>query len=222
MADPILFSDSDFVIADKAHGMPTVPLKGQSAQPTLLGLVAERFPDVMEIRGRNEWEHGAVHRLDTATSGLVLFARTQSFYDHIQKVQAEDLFGKTYLARTVFSDRLRGPEQFCPPSGSRTSITSYFRSFGPGSKQVRPTLDLKRADSAVLYTTALERVSDEVFRCTITRGFRHQIRAQLAWIGHPIVGDPLYGTGTEGETLELDCIEMAFPLPDGTAFRFGK
>ena len=222
----ILYSCDSFVIADKMHGIPTVPLKAQSPEGTLLGMVAALFPDVMDVVGRNAWEHGAVHRLDTATAGLVVFARTQEVYDHILKVQTEGLFSKTYLAVTRCDPRLKGLDVEIPAGGS-VDVSSYFRSFGPGGRQVRPTLDERRSDSGVLYTTKIERLPSDkdgfdCFRCTITRGFRHQIRAHLAWIGHPIAGDPLYGDGTTSDTLELDCIQISLPLPDGKPFSFRK
>lgn len=228
---PILYSSESFVIADKSHGIPTVPLKGQSTEGTLLGQVAALFPDVMDVVGRNPWEHGAVHRLDTATGGLVVFARTQSFYDHLQRVQAAGSFKKTYVAHCFADDRLRGFDaSFNDASLNNASsnkdgvaeISSYFRSYGPGAKQVRPTLDIKRADSEVLYTTIVKRLGESDFECTIARGFRHQIRAHLAWIGYPIVGDVLYGNGKENDNLQLDCVSLSFPLENDKIFSFGK
>ncbi len=217
--DLILYSSDGFVIADKPHGIPTVPLKGQSPDGTLLGLVAELFPDVMDIKGKNTWEHGALHRLDTATAGLVVFARIQAMYESLMETQSRNLFIKTYIAKTASDNRLKGIDAKFNDEGI-AEISSYFRSYGPGAKQVRPTLDIKRADTPVLYTTKIHRVGDSDFRCTIERGFRHQIRAHLAWIGCPIQGDVLYGNGTEGQILKLRCIGLSFPLPNGKDFSF--
>ena len=223
----VLLQTDALVIADKAHGIPTVPLKSQGPEGTLLGYVSSVCPDVLSVRGRNAWEYGAVHRLDTATGGLVVFARTQEMYDHLQAVQAEGLFRKTYLAVTSRGDRLKGME---PDLGkSSFTISSYFRSYGPGAKEVRPVTDASRADSSVLYSTEIEPVSENnglcTFRCTITRGFRHQIRAHLAWMGYPIVGDDLYGDSASGSSdslMRLDCVAVSFPMPDGSGFSFCK
>lgn len=217
---PIVCETKDFLIADKPHGMPTVPLKSQAPEGTLLGLVGKDFPEVLNIAGKNPWEGGTLHRLDTATGGLVVFARTQKMYDYLQQVQRQDMFVKTYQAGTIRSDSLKGLN-LDPKDNEEFKIMSYFRSYGRGSKAVRPTQDIKRADTPVLYTTTATR-SGVVFTCTITRGFRHQIRAHLAWIGHPIKGDPLYGTGTQADTLELDCFKVRFPLPDGQLFFYAK
>ena len=216
----IVFESEDFLIADKPHGIPTVPLKGQNPDATLLGLVSAQFPEVLSVCGRNPWEGGTGHRLDTATAGLVVFSRTQAFYDYLQEIQQADLFRKTYRAETVENDSLKGSD-IQIRDNREFQIVSYFRAYGKGSKAVRPVQDIKRADSPVLYTTEAIK-NGEVFTCTITRGFRHQIRAHLAWIGHPIKGDCLYGTGIETDTLKLDCLKVQFPLPDGKPFFFAK
>ena len=216
----IVFESADFIIADKPHGIPTVPLKGQNPEGTLLSMVSSVYPDVLGVCGRNPWEGGTCHRLDTATAGLVVFARTQEMYDYLQEIQQQDRFVKTYRAQTIEDASLKG---FTIPSDENREfhIMSYFRAYGHGSRAVRPIQDVRRADSPVLYKTTIVRTG-EVFTCTITRGFRHQIRAHLAWIGRPIKGDSLYGPGKETDTLELDCLKVQFPLPDGKPFFFAK
>ncbi|MBR2281588.1 MAG: RNA pseudouridine synthase [Spirochaetales bacterium] len=223
----IVFQNPDIVIADKDHGIPTVPLKRQTSMVgTLLGEVAAACPEILDVKGRNEWEFGTLHRLDTATSGLVVFARNQRTYDHLQRMQADDRFTKSYTAHVTESDRLTGkdiPDAWLESlrKGDSVRIESYFRAYGPGSREVRPIRDIRRSDNSVKYTTLAKR-SGDLFTCTITRGFRHQIRAHLAWLGFPILGDALYGEGKEGETLELDCFSVTFPTPEGSLFSFSR
>lgn len=215
----IVYENKDMLIADKPHGIPTVPLKSQGMAGTLLGMVAESYPDILTVRGMNAWEYGAVHRLDTATSGLVVFARTQEAYDYLCSIQKNNLMEKTYRACVEMSDRLKG---FDRPNARTYEIVSYFRSYGPRSKEVRPVQDIKRADSPVLYKTKVTDLGDNIMQCMITRGFRHQIRAHLAWAGIPIKGDSLYGKAGENDILELDCYGLSFPLQDGNHFSFTK
>lgn len=214
----IIFQNNDFIIADKPHCIPTVPLKGQCLDGTLLGMVAKICPDVLSVTGKNPWEHGALHRLDTATAGLVIFAKTQTAYNKLLALQKRDRIAKTYLATTTTDTRLQG---MTIPATPTFTISTYFRSFGPGAREVRPTLDIKKADTPRLYQTHIQILSPQTFRCTITSGFRHQIRAHLAWIGHPILGDTLYGPlPSKTETLELVCVGLTIELDDGQTLQF--
>ena len=210
----LLYECKDFLILDKPHGMPTVPLKSQSIDGTLLEQAAKVCPQVLEVKGKNFWEGGALHRLDTATAGLVLFAKSQCFYDKLQELQENNLFEKYYTAYTFENDSLKGYD--IEEKLGIINIISYFRPYGPRAKEVRPTEDEKKAKPRVLYKTAVIR-EDNKFYCAITKGFRHQIRAHLAWTGHPILGDSLYGEKeqTEASTaLQLECVGVSFPVKE--------
>ena len=67
----IIYSCSDFVIAEKPHNMPTAPLS-ENEKETALNSVLELFPEGRCVFGKKPVEHGLVHRLDTATHGLFL------------------------------------------------------------------------------------------------------------------------------------------------------
>lgn len=230
----LLYECPSFLIIDKPHGMATVPLKKQAqdggTKDTLLWYAASIDPMVLDVVGRNPWEGGAIHRLDTATAGLVMFARDQRFYDHMQKTQDRGWFEKHYTARTQANDALKGID--IEENDAVNSITSYFRPYGVGARQVRPTLDPRRAEPKVMYTTLFVRHKD-TFLCTIEKGFRHQIRSHLAWTGHPIVGDDIYNIYNICDTddgasdphcteLQLECVGMSFQDVDGSVRTFMK
>lgn len=210
--DHIVYTCDDFVIAFKPHNIPTVPLKDQNC-PTLLSIVCEKYPEIMSVKGKNPWEGGAIHRLDTLTEGLVIFARKQHFYDYIMCLQQEDKIVKTYRAITEKSDNFIDE-----------SISSYFRAFGKGRKMVKVEKDVNKADSVKLYTTKIRTIENKdsytVVECSITQGFRHQIRAHLASIGMPIKGDILYNPKAENEDLKLSCIGFCFPLENSEIFTY--
>ncbi len=210
----LLYECPSFILMEKPHGLATVPLKKQadvnSPNETLLWHAAGIAPQILDVHGKNPWEGGAIHRLDTATSGIVMFAKDQTFYDYMQEIQQNDLFEKYYTAKTVENDALRGIN--INEKDDIITITSYFRPFGPGSKKVRPTLDQRKAQPKQKYTTLVKRTGN-AFLCTITKGFRHQIRAHLAWIGHPIEGDQLYCKGEVQHPvlhMQLTCVGIAF------------
>jgi len=111
------------------------------------------------------------------------------------------------------------------------SIGSVFRPFGPGGKRV--ACAVKPRDGAAAgkkdwtgteYSTAILSVqaggsADEpeiLIKVQLVRGFRHQIRAHLAWLGLPLVGDPLYGDDSpESARLCLNACCLRFPDPAG-------
>lgn len=208
----LLFEDDNFLLLDKPHGMPTVPLKTQALQGTLLEQAALLCPKILEVKGKNSWEGGALHRLDTATAGLVLFAKNQLFYEMMKKLQEDSLFEKYYIAQTFENNSLKGYD--IEEKTDIITISSYFRPFGPKAKQVRATLDEKKASPKILYKTGVIR-DENTFYCTIAKGFRHQIRAHLAWTGHPIIGDRLYGDGVQGDDVRVDGTQAANVNSDG-------
>ena len=120
--------------------------------------------------------------------------------------------------RAVFTSKKGAPEGFIPYTGYDVAsscgyISSYFRSFGPRGAQVRPLTNPKAKNcSGVLYTTQTEVESSNSVLCTITRGFRHQIRVHMAWAGYPLAGDTLYG-GDEADVFGLEAVSLTFANP---------
>jgi 23S rRNA pseudouridine1911/1915/1917 synthase len=117
------------------------------------------------------------------------------------------------------------PEGFCPlpqtdggtePGGTPgiRRIESWFRPYGPGRKEVRP---VPAGGKGGPYVTELIEQSRRgeycSFRIRISRGFRHQIRCHLAWIGCPILNDDLYGGGASGSILALRAEALSFSDP---------
>lgn len=82
-------------------------------------------------------------------------------------------------------------------------IESYFRPYGPGRKLVRPVIEDGKKhrevakDRGGFYQTEIVDINRGIFTARIKRGFRHQIRCHLRWIGFPILNDPLYSTRSE-------------------------
>jgi 23S rRNA pseudouridine1911/1915/1917 synthase len=202
----------DFAVIYKPPRIHCVPLRAAEGG-TLLDWYARLFPPVLELRGRKTLDGGLLHRLDYETQGLVLAAKNQRALEILLAQQEEGRFLKEYGALTA--RRGSPPETFPPPprfSGETPFfIRSFFRPYGPGGKTVRPVIELdggkkkaagdrgKRAgDRGRAYATeivAAEELQEgrRRFILRLQRGFRHQIRCHLAWLGYPILGDPLYG-----------------------------
>lgn len=213
MTTKVLYEDADLLAVYKPEGLPTVPLKGQNGE-SLLSDIASAYPEVLSVQGKNPWEGGIIHRLDTPTQGIVLAARTQEAYDNLLKQQESDAIVKVYRA-TVSKGRSldEGFEPFFYQTIEKPiEIKSWFRSFGPKGASVRPVLRNERLRNGKIYVTDVEMKGSDTVLCTITRGFRHQIRCHLAWAGYPIVGDTRYG-GVESEHFGLEAIKVVLKSP---------
>ncbi|MBO5137259.1 MAG: hypothetical protein J6B81_02005 [Spirochaetaceae bacterium] len=208
----IVFEDEYCVVINKPSNMPSAPLIA-SEKNTALNFVASVFPGVMEIRGKKLIEGGLLHRLDTDTNGLLLFAKKQCFYDGIIEVQKNNLFIKEYTAECEIIKNYAQIMQGFPPEpisltnllNKKTysfSVTSFFRAYGPNRKVVRPVNDKssvmskKKCKNDRKYTTEilLNSINNNtvIAKCSLYTGFRHQVRCHLAWCGLPIIGDKLY------------------------------
>lgn len=228
---PLVIEDTPaWALVRKPHGMPSAPLS-ENEDGTLLSWFLAGHEECRAVRGRKAVEHGLVHRLDTATEGLVLIAKTQDAYDFFLVAQNDGYILKTYFAYCSIL-----PGKTLPPAGSLPlTIRSRFRAFGPGRKEVRPLFPAMRGydEAGKDYQTIVEKAEmlgkqTCAITCTLKQGYRHQVRAHLSWLGFPIIGDNLYnpayrsanGDGRDGgdsganpAVLELHAIGISFPDP---------
>ncbi len=206
----ICHETGDFAVVFKPPRMHTAPI-GQDAPPgrdsntktngveTLLDWYANIFPPIMDLSGRKENEGGLLHRLDFETQGLVLFAKNQQTLENLLIQQKQGNFIKEYGAICQKSEPQPGAVDFSVDQQGGLAaiplvIESYFRPYGPGRKQVRPVTKEKlrrkeiAKDGDSYYRTeviGVEKKQEELYHFTVRlkRGFRHQIRCHLAWIG---------------------------------------
>ena len=211
----VIYENKDLLVFYKPAGLPTVPLKNGEGD-TLLSECALSYPEILSPWGRNSWEGSIIHRLDTPTSGLVLAPRNKEFYCYLSSLQSEDKIHKTYRAEvSEMEEKMEGFES-CPYSFSEdgyVKIVSSFRPYGPKGASVRPLLKRRKGDERQ-YETEVRRVDENTVECVIKRGFRHQIRCHLSWLGLPIIGDQRYG-GKENPILMLEAVKVSFPSLDG-------
>jgi len=159
----IIREGGDWVAVDKAAGMPAQPTRDR----------AERsLEELLRLRYREIW---LVHRLDTPTSGVILFAKTAQAAAKLSSLFASGEIRKTYLA--VIEGELAG-ERIVETEVQGKSAKTTFRPL--------------RTDG----TTTLAEV-------IIATGRMHQIRVHAASIDHPVVGDRRYGSGARVKRLML-------------------
>jgi len=222
----VLAEEKDFLIVYKPPRMHSAPQAFSTV--SLFNWCVESFPEVGELSGRNKGEGGLLHRLDYETHGLMLLARNNLAMEALLEQQKQGKILKEYSALTGESGIvLPGFPKEKPElqPGNATEITSAFKAYGKGRKAVRPVLisDVKKNMSEKLYLTeVLESKLTFIagpgsclsLRLRISKGFRHQIRSHLAWLGMPILNDALYGGSALGNgCLALRACSLAFADP---------
>ena len=179
----ILFEDAHVLAVNKPSGLPTLP-GGGFMENTLLRLVQKHSPDA-----------NPVHRLGRATSGIVLFAKTPEAAARLTANWNTNRVQKIYRALAQGVAQQDAYEILTPiglvPHPRLGLVWAAKRNGEPGGK-------VSRSLAKVLSRTT----SNTTFEVSLHSGRPHQIRIHLASIGHPLVGDPLYGvTGQPLETL---------------------
>jgi 23S rRNA pseudouridine1911/1915/1917 synthase len=212
MNTPRVVAETDlYSVLYKPHNMHTVPLRAGEGG-TLLDWAAEKIPEILSVRGKKTMEGGILHRLDFETAGLVLAAKQQDAYNNLLKQQNENCFIKEYHALCT-EHKTSLPGFPAPPESIQNKIVSSFRAFGRGRKTVRPI-----TSGGKIYTTEILSVEPyktySRFHLRLTKGFRHQIRAHLAWCGFPILNDTRYGGEDCGADLALEASALQFFEPD--------
>ena len=227
-------SQKPYLIINKPAGLPSAPLN-EDDKENAFSQAAALYPQILNVQGKKTIEHGLLHRLDTATSGLMIIAATQECYDFLQNEQRHGGMIKTYTAECELCNDVHNDEW--PPvvpelvEGSSFTIQSYFRAYGLGRKEVRPVTNdsnkaaLQKVEKPVLYTTQVQikkidkNKNTALVECTITNGYRHQIRCHLAWYGLPIINDVVYNPQAKNkkstEQMHFCATKIQFEYPEG-------
>lgn len=199
----VRFEDEHLLAAEKPAGLPTHPLAA-GERGTLANAVVAHAPSCAEASA-DPREGGATHRLDTETSGLVLFAKSRPVWEALRRAFSERAIRKEYLALVRGAARDRE---------IRTPIARPVK----GRARVAPRGEGREAITFVEALRELEFKGSErwtLVRCIIPTGVMHQIRVHLESIGHPIAGDPLYGRATipglNRLFLHASALELAHP-----------
>jgi 23S rRNA pseudouridine1911/1915/1917 synthase len=173
----IIHEDADLVVLDKPAGMVVHPAAGHDSG-TLVNALLHHVKDLSGIGG--ELRPGIVHRLDRGTSGVMVVAKndrahqelSRQFHDReVEKEYVALVWGVVHAGRRIDAPIGRDPED-------RQKMSTRARR-------------ARHAVTRVTYARQFKGVS--LLKVSIATGRTHQIRVHLNAIGHPIVGDPIYG-----------------------------
>ncbi len=210
----IVYEDDDLVVIDKPAGMMVHAGAGATDDArnrgTLVNALLHRFQQLSAVGG--ELRPGIVHRLDKETSGLIIVAKRDEIHRILASQFAKRQVKKTYLAlvhgfvkqdkgnihSSISRDAVRRKRMTTRRSGGREAITHY---------QVRRRIASKYAKFTLL----------EVH---IDTGRTHQIRVHLSSLGHPVVGDVLYGAPRDIKGKTTKAIALSRNFLHATALEF--
>lgn len=208
-----IYSSPDLLAFAKPAGLPSAPHSARPTEDSALTRALAQHPELALAKGLQPWEPALLHRLDTGTSGVLLFARTQEAFAQM-RAQWKSLT-KTYRAWVSPAS----PQAHALLTALPHAITWPLAHSAKSAKRmlaVTPELPANRirgrALSALTEIVRVHTHKGELFdlEIRIQTGVMHQIRAHLAASGLPIVGDPIYGTPhAEGMQLHAWRVEIS-------------
>jgi len=251
MLEPaIIFENNDFVVVNKPAGLvvhaarvnahrrehkrerAAVGATGEAraAEPTLVDWLVKRYPEIKTVGDDPALRPGIVHRLDKATSGVMIVAKTQASFERLKKLFQEHRMKKTYYALVHGVPKNKKGTIDAPIGIKNGSLKRSIHSL----KMVKPAV----TEYSVVKTIARSGGGDDdaaagdkeryaLLKVNPLTGRTHQIRVHLASIGHPIVGDALYGgkssrrsAAAVPQRLMLHAAAISFSDDDGNRFEF--
>ncbi len=181
----IIYQDADLIVVHKPALVPTHPLSPFETG-TLANSLVNFFPELCGV-GVKSLEAGLIHRLDTGTSGILVVGRNQAAWSQLKQDLARRLWIKKYL---VLVPRIIEPRVITLPLAHHPRDRRRMVALKDENAAHRG-----RIFPAETRIRVLKRFRDFcLLESDLITGVTHQIRVHLAELGHPVVGDPLYGT----------------------------
>jgi 23S rRNA pseudouridine1911/1915/1917 synthase len=202
----VLYEDAHVVVINKPPGIPTHPLRPDEIGTAASALVAH-YPEMAGV-GYTVREPGILHRLDIGTSGALLAARDDASFEALRDTLRRGHIDKRYLA--LCAGVVDAPAVIEAPIDRHPSDRRRVRAHPKGDAP----LSARHARTEVVSAKHRGRLSLVVARART--GARHQLRAHLSFIGHPLAGDALYGgpvvPGLSHHFLHAESLSFAHPV----------
>ncbi len=207
----VVFEDDDLLVIDKPAGLVVHPAAGHWSGTLLNGLLAHHTGAAQLPRA------GIVHRLDKDTSGLMLVGKSRRAVEALVRAIAAREVQRDYLA--LAHGAWRGPsvqevDQTIGRDAHNRLRMAVLRPDATSGKTARTTVTLLATQPEA-----------SLVACKLHTGRTHQIRVHMAWLGHPLVGDGVYGGrplwGLARQALHAHRLRLAHPI-DGAPLDFSR
>ena len=179
----VVFEDDSVIVVSKPSGLTVHPGSG-IANGTLVNGLAAQFPDLREIGDPTRL--GLVHRLDKGTSGLLIVARTPEALENLKFQMQERHVHRQYFA--IVAGHVESNKGVVDAPLGRDPKNPLKRAVINSGKYARTHYEIDQKYESPFKVSMLN--------CRLETGRTHQIRVHLAAIGHPVLGDELYGGRT--------------------------
>jgi 23S rRNA pseudouridine1911/1915/1917 synthase len=191
----VIFEDADVIDINKPKGMVVHPAPGHSEDTLVNALLYHCGDSLSGIGGVKR--PGIVHRIDKDTSGLLIAAKTDLAHASLSAQLKDHSLSRIYEAMVIG----------CPRERSGMVDAPIGRSMADRKKMC---VTAKNSRPAVTHYQVIEQFSGySRVRCRLETGRTHQIRVHLAYIGHPVLGDTVYGRKKPELGLEGQCLHAA-------------
>ena len=192
---PIVYEDEHLLVVDKPAGLVVHPAAGNRDGTLVNALLHHCGGSLSGIGGVAR--PGIVHRIDKDTSGLLVIAKHDKAHEGLAKQFAAHSIDRRYLA--IVSGVPRQSEGVVDANLARSAQNRKKIATVPSGKGKRAVTHWKR----------LEMLNDAALvECRLETGRTHQVRVHMASIGHPLVGDPVYGRGKSGHRKLLNQLDF--------------
>lgn len=199
---PVLYEDDDCVVINKPIGLLSHSKGAFNPEPSVGTWLHNRIDDKTLIEADAHQPNrraGIVHRLDRATSGVMIGAKTSKALSWLQKQFSQRKAKKTYIA--IVSGHLKDPEAIIDmPIERNPKAPATFR------------VGINGKPAITAYRVLKETPSYSLLELQPQTGRTHQLRVHLAHLGHPIVGDTLYA-GAPAPRMFLHAASLELTIP---------
>lgn len=197
----VIYEDNHIIVVEKP---PNIPSQGDKTEDTdMLTIIKEYLKEKYNKPGNVYL--GLVHRLDRPVGGVMIFAKTSKAASRLSNQVREKVFKKEYLAIVDGKpEKNKGTLENYLLKNEKTNTSRIVKENTPGSKYAKLEYEVLKYN---------EKIDLSLLKILLHTGRHHQIRVQLAGMGHSICGDQKYGTRGRGKQISLWAYKLTIEHP---------